>query len=77
MSHCVKAGSKELRQLARRLRPGLRLVADGKSKVVITDGAGRPLRYPDGRPVGMPNSPCPRTVKDVERRLVALGALRA
>lgn len=72
----VKAGSKELRALARELRSGLVLESDGKSKVVIVDGAtGQPLRYGDGRKVGMPNSPCRSTVHDVRRRLVEVGAI--
>lgn len=73
----VRAGSKELRAIARDLRVGLVLVSDGKAKVKIIDEAtGDVLRYADNRPVGMPNSPCGRTVNDVRRRLEKLGALQ-
>lgn len=73
----VKAGSKELRALARQLRPGLVLESDGKAKVRIVDSrTGEPLRYDDGRVLGMPNSPCGRTVNDVRKRLIAAGALK-
>lgn len=73
----VKAGSKELRAIVRDLRKGLVVESDGKAKVKIVDEAtGQPLRYADNRPVGMPSSPCGRTVNDVRRRLRALGALK-
>lgn len=73
----VKAGSKELRMIARQLRAGLVLVADGKAKVRVVDSrTGEPLRYEDGRVVGMPNSPCGRTVNDVRKRLEKAGALK-
>lgn len=72
----VKAGSKDLRTLARDLRKGLVLEADGKAKVRIVDAvSGEPLRYPDGRVVGMPNSPCRSTVHDLRRRLLRVGAI--
>jgi hypothetical protein len=74
----VKAGSKDLRALARELRFGLVLESDGKSKVRIVDTqTGLPLRYDDGRVVGMPNSPCGKTVKQVRRRLESVGALKS
>lgn len=73
----VKAGSKELRAIARDLRKGLVVISDGKAKVKIVDaGTHTPLRYDNGQPVGMPNSPCGRTVNDVRRRLRAVGALK-
>lgn len=72
----VRAGSKELRKLARQLAPGLRLEPDGKAKLRIVQENGEPLRYEDGRPVGLPNSPAPRTVDDVAVRLRKVGALR-
>jgi hypothetical protein len=77
MSGTVRAGSKDLRALARDLRPGLVLESDGKAKVRIIDSAsGQPLRYPDGRVAGMPNSPCELTVRDLRKRLKRLGALK-
>lgn len=75
MSKRVRAGSKELRDLARRLPPGIALIADGKAKVRLVDPDGEVLRYADGRPIGMPNSPCASTVRDVERRLRREGLL--
>jgi hypothetical protein len=73
----VKAGSKELRAMVRDLRKGLVVESDGKAKVRIVDAmTGLPLRYENGQPVGMPNSPCGRTVNDLRRRLRAVGALK-
>lgn len=72
----VRAGSSDLRKLTRKLQSGFYLVSDGKSKTVIMRPNGEPLRYEDGRPVGLPNSPCRRTFDDVQKRLKAVGALK-
>lgn len=75
MSGRVRAGSKELRALARELRAGIRLVPDGKAKVRLVDADGEPIRYPDGRIVGMPNSPGHASVRTLRARLLALDLL--
>lgn len=70
----VRAGSKALREIARRLPPGVHLVADGKAKVRLV-GPDGVLRYADGRPIGLPNSPTEPTIRDIERRLRQEGLL--
>jgi hypothetical protein len=72
----MRAGSKELRVLQRRLLPGYSLVPDGKSKATLLGPDGEPVRYPDGRHVGIPNSPSHSTLLDVEKRLRRLGVIR-
>ena len=74
MSGTVRAGSKDLRALSRRLKPGIVLMPHGKAKVrLVRDG--KQLRYADGRPISMPNSPTDRTVRDLEKRLTREGLL--
>ena len=73
----VRAGSPDLRKLARRLKPGYHLEADGKAKVrIVVTATGEPVRMPDGRPIGMPNSVGSEMARTVERRLAALGLLK-
>jgi len=74
MAKRVRAGSHALRQLTRRLKSGIYLEADGKAKVrLLRDG--RQLRYADGRPISMPNSPTEVTIRDLEKRLTREGLL--
>lgn len=76
MSREVRAGHKDLRALARALRPGLHLESDGKAKVrIVEDDSGEVLRWEDGRPVSMANSPNSATVRITRFRLQRIGAL--
>jgi hypothetical protein len=56
MTHKVRAGSKVLRGIMRRLPPGYHLESTGTSKHVLY-GPDGVVRLPDGRPLTLPNSP--------------------
>lgn len=71
----VKAGSKELRALVRRFKPGYHIVADGKAKVIIIGPDGNPVRRQDGRHLGLPNSPHPSSITEHIHRLRENGVL--
>jgi hypothetical protein len=73
----MRAGSKELRELVRRFRPGYSLRSAGSinPKPYVIGPDGEPVRMEDGRPLRLPSTPSPRDVYTHERKLRRYGVI--